>query len=836
MIKPKILFIDAYDSFTNNIIALLETKLVCQVSQIKIDAAIQDLASYLKPFAAVIAGPGPGHPAKDTDVGLIKQLWSLSDDDLVPVLGICLGFQSLVLAFGGTVLPLNQPKHGRVARIITSGQGLFQNLRSIDAVQYHSLHASLGHDVSVASTHVGNTGHLWEPHLGSSLLLPLAWELEQPRPPSDIQTSTPKNPSYILMAVKHVCKPFYGIQFHPESVCSGPSAGAVLAKWWDIVRNWHERMSDTTNSEVVLGHNNHREIYAPSSTSSDEATDGFGTPTALSTPRSSSRKSSSDRSSPPPSITMTGGPFLQICHNYIPIGALSIPHICGLVNSGHEERIVLDSECCRMKNLGIFSIIGIILPSTLKLKYFVGSSHVEWQCGNEHSTHELGDRTIFHYLAEFMNARKIPRIQTESPFHGGLMGYINYEACLETIGIKTEQATSDRPDLCFAYVERSIVVHHLADKICVQSIRQTDQKWVAETCATLRNAPVNNTTSSVTVGEAPLALARSGIDLPSRNTYQKKIRRCQAEIRAGNSYELCLTNQAIIETRPTHGKCSWPLYLRLRHLNPAPFAAYVRLGPLTILSTSPERFMSWSGPEPVAYKGGIIFQSRCEFRPIKGTVRKHQLDSEGNPRTVSLAEAKAILSTTKEQAENLMIVDLIRHDLHGVVGSGNVRVKDLMIVEEYENVYQLVSVIEGRLETGNDPKLSGADHQQLPLADGSVSIHKQGIDILAASLPPGSMTGAPKRRSCQLLKAVEERKPRSIYSGVLGYMCVGGRGDFSVVIRSVYKWDQDGGEDADVWKIGAGGAVTALSTEEGEWEEMLTKLKSTWQLFTNTVT
>jgi para-aminobenzoate synthetase len=151
---------------------------------------------------------------------------------------------------------------------------------------------------------------------------------------------------------------------------------------------------------------------------------------------------------------------------------------------------------------------------------------------------------------------------------------------------------------------------------------------------------------------------------------------------------------------------------------------------------------------------------------------------------------------------------------------------------------------------------------------------KSGIDILAASLPPGSMTGAPKRRACQILHKLEDR-PRGVYSGVLGYLDVGGGGDFSVVIRSAFRWDSanvnadlersatngelnlsqsdnddefghgrhgsntgNGGQSSernatygDIWHVGAGGAVTSLSTENGEWEEMKAKMKSTMGIF-----
>ena len=122
-----------------------------------------------------------------------------------------------------------------------------------------------------------------------------------------------------------------------------------------------------------------------------------------------------------------------------------------------------------------------------------------------------------------------------------------------------------------------------------------------------------------------------------------------------------------------------------------------------------------------------------------------------------------------------------------------------MSVEEYSTVFQLVSVIEGDVPAST-PRTAA----------------------LAKSLPPGSMTGAPKKRSCQLIRQLEgAESARGLYSGVIGYMDVGGGGDFSVVIRSAFKW---AGEE--VWRVGAGGAVTALSEPVAEWEEMLTKRQS----------
>lgn len=195
------------------------------------------------------------------------------------------------------------------------------------------------------------------------------------------------------------------------------------------------------------------------------------------------------------------------------------------------------------------------------------------------------------------------------------------------------------------------------------------------------------------------------------------------------------------------------------------------------------------------------------MRPMKGTVRKSAAVS-------TLAEAEKILHIPKEEAENLMIVDLVRHDLHGVCGPGRVTVPELLKVEEYATVFQMVTAVNGQLPGG--PTV-GAQTQLT------------GLDVLAAALPPGSMTGAPKKRSCELLQVIEPTE-RSIYSGVIGFFDINGQGDWSVVIRTIFHWDDETISESesddvrDVWRIGAGGAVTILSTPEGERDEMFTKL------------
>ena len=828
--KERILFIDAYDSFSNNIVSLLETSLDVIVTQVKIDTRIRDLSSFLEPYSAVIAGPGPGNPANHRDVGLIKELWTLPDKDILPVLGICLGFQSLVLAFGAKVAPLRQARHGVATRISAKPWGIFEGIEEVRSVQYHSLHGTLGHEIPSALKCSTNLQHLWQPHESCPSLVPLAWEISHPTTKHE-DTELPQNHNHILMAVKHVSSPFYGIQFHPESICSGPSAGKVLLNWWNLVKQWHMEHGRKPNKYSSCATHPPELSYihtVPGPTIIPPESRSL-TPISMSSSpllSSSSLASSMSENFACPSLSAAPGlKYLSMDKK-----TFTVPEVCQLVGSTCGEIIVLDSEMRQMPEVGIYSIIGIVDMDTIKIKYTTGSAYVEVQCGEKSIAESLHGGTVFTYLRKFMDERRVdigrPLL---TPFEGGLMGYITYEACLETIDVHSRSSPKDRPDICFAYVERSIVIDHEANKVYVQSIKKDDSNWLELTYGVLCTTRGTKKMVHPCIKHHVMPLVKN-IEIPSEETYKAKIRDCKSHIAAGNSYELCLTAQTAVHTIKISDQSCWPQYLRLRRLNPAPFSAYVRLGSLTLLSTSPERFMSWSRP---GFRNGTIDRmfSICQFRPIKGTVKKQQRDSQGNVGTVSLAEATEILSTTKEQAENLMIVDLIRHDLHGVVGSGNVKVKALMAVEEYETVFQLVSVIEGTLETAVYGRTKEEDCAVALVTGEELRQHKEGIDVLAASLPPGSMTGAPKRRSCELLQTIEEHRPRSIYSGVVGYMSVSGGGDFSVVIRSVFKWNGQGDEDSDEWKIGAGGAVTGLSTEESEWEEMMTKMKSTLGLF-----
>ena len=927
---PQVLFIDAYDSFTHNIVSLLETELGVKVTVIKIDEKIDDFTAFLKPFAAVIAGPGPGHPKNSGDVGLISRLWALRNSDVLPVLGICLGFQSLVLAFGGSVEPLPEPRHGMVRNIRTSGQKIFAGMGEISAVQYHSLYASIKNmnlqdgrpDVADSACDSGSKNLRQD-------LYALAWDLKED---NDLKATVLQNnnPESILMAVAHRTKPYFGVQYHPESICSDAKARKVVSGWWKIAEKWnrtHRYQYYCTPIMLNSSPIQPKEVFQPL-TDIHRVSRGFSDPRnslltnistngthreifkgreALAIPRIAlDRTIAHDMRSE----TFKRHGDLRVLSEILDCPDITVPDICEELKLITGEVVLLDSECSQRPATGNHSIIGVSEPDSLKLEYSVGT-HTVRQVQNGKVTkvdfRAYGD-SIFSYLKTFMKCYKAQNGNGDIPFWGGLIGYITYEAGLETLGI---QSQPNPLDLSFIFIQRSIVIDHSKRKLHVQSIKPNDGDWVSHTASALNKLKPCNKAISFSRG----FIAEPS--LPDERTYKTKIGRCQEFLRSGDSYELCLTTESRVWTPPDVSP--WSLYLRLRKQNSAPFSTFIRLGPLTHVSSSPERFLSWTRPTKKrsnASNGsvnGTVTKtdhqqtSICQFRPMKGTVRRQRADPALPP--VTLEEATKILATPKEQAENLMIVDLIRHDLHGVVGSGNVKVTKLMVVEAYATLYQLVTVIEGTLRinheenevilsngktdgtsmdtlscasSGTDDDTSngtsngtfngtlngysthrcktatGQETQILSQLNGITHAglqparHKDvtGIDVLAASLPPGSMTGAPKKRSCNILQVLEERN-RGVYSGVVGYLDVGGGGDFSVVIRSAFRWDnpaqQNEENTGDIdrnckgykeksalgcpWVIGAGGAVTCLSTEEGEWEEMCGKLWSTMSVF-----
>ncbi|MBI2825389.1 MAG: aminodeoxychorismate synthase component I [Planctomycetia bacterium] len=277
-------------------------------------------------------------------------------------------------------------------------------------------------------------------------------------------------------------------------------------------------------------------------------------------------------------------------------------------------------------------------------------------------------------------------------------------------------------------------------------------------------------------GPDPKRAAATTIDVHSHSDlagYCGLVEQCKEHIFAGDIFEVCLTHRldAPLEGEP------WDLYQELRRINPAPFASYLNFPEGRVISSSPERYVSL-GPDRMA-----------ESRPIKGTRRRG-----GSPEEDEQIHHE-LFSSTKDRAENVMIVDLVRNDFGRVCKFGTVHVPELMIVEPYATVFQMVSTIRGELEEGRDA-----------------------IDLVQASFPGGSMTGAPKIEAMKIIDRLEPVK-RGIYSGSIGYLDFAGTMDLSIVIRTFV-------ERNGRCYFNVGGAIVADSIPQAEYYETLDKARA----------
>jgi len=395
-------------------------------------------------------------------------------------------------------------------------------------------------------------------------------------------------------------------------------------------------------------------------------------------------------------------------------------------------------------------------------------------------TYELGaDESIFECL-DRRSAELRPTDVPDLPFEFdcGFVGYLGYELKAECGYASPHQ--SEHPDAAFLLADRVIAFDHEEQQTYLLCLHRTDETDAAEAwcdatarrLTALRAGEKSGGGPHLQVGPPPDFSPSTPALSRTRSQYLEDVETSLDHLRAGDSYEICLTNQLSMGL-DAHSD-SLDLYRRLRRANPAPFSAYLKFGDLAVLSSSPERFLRVS-------RGG-----EAEARPIKGTSRR-----DANPAEDALLAA-ALAADEKNRAENLMIVDLLRNDLGAVCEVGSVAVPQMMAVETYETVHQLVSEVRGRLR----PEAST-------------------LDAVRSCFPPGSMTGAPKKRTTEILDELEGA-PRGVYSGAIGWFGLGGGADLSVAIRTIVLAEGRA-------TVGAGGAIVLQSDPEREWEEMLLK-------------
>lgn len=372
----------------------------------------------------------------------------------------------------------------------------------------------------------------------------------------------------------------------------------------------------------------------------------------------------------------------------------------------------------------------------------------------------------FDALAGLLAGHPPPDEAAPVPFTGGAVGFLGYEAgrFLERLPGRHGNP-GGQPDLAFGIHDVVAAFDHAERRAWVIAARPEAEGRARALAARLRE-PVPSQ------GTVPPARWRGEL---TRDAYRATVERVLGYIRAGDIYQANVT-QRFLADRPA-GLDPYALFERLRALSPAPFAAFLNLGPrLCLASASPERFLRLD-PD------GAI-----ETRPIKGT-RPRRADPAADA-----AEAAALLASPKDRAENLMITDLLRNDLARVAEVGSVRVPVLYGLESFASVHHLVSVVRARLRPGLGP-----------------------VDLLRATFPGGSITGAPKIRAMEIIDDLEPAR-RGAYCGAIAWIGFDGAMDSSIVIRTL-------SVTPDQVIAQAGGGIVADSDPLDEHAEMMVKLR-----------
>ncbi len=607
-------------------------------------------------------------------------------------------------------------------------------------------HQGLGHVLSglVGTAPAAMHGRLSQvQHLGSGLFEGIPQDFSVVRYHSLAVTGplepegrvTAWTPDGVVMGIEHCRRPLWGVQFHPESVAT--EHGRRLVENFYALARRHSAARATRPSRPVAPPP--RRSVRPRADAGAEA-----------------RVHLRVRS-------LAGEPSTELLYERL-FGAAA--YAFWLDSADAPTRL---AQC---------SYLGTSAgPDRRVLEYDVEAGRV--------TVHGAGGRaveyaSIFDVLGRELSARTVePPAGLTRGLLGGFVGYLGYE-CKADCGSPNAHR-SDVPDAVLLFANRVVAVDHT--RHCTHLLAlggdADAERWLNEAEGVVRAALSDPVHASPEPARAAAPDAGEGGDPVTfrcgrgREQYLADIARCQVALTAGESYEVCLTDQLSTTASPE----PFELYRLLRRRNPAPFAAFLRLGDVAVLSSSPERFLS------------VDRDRRVQARPIKGTAAR-----AADP-GLDDAQRAELLQDEKTFAEHLMIVDLLRNDLGRVCEVDTVRVPEFMVVESYPTVHQLISTVTGVLEGERTP-----------------------VDCVRACFPGGSMTGAPKLRTMGIIDDIE-RVARGVYSGALGYFGLDGSVDLSIVIRTVVL-------RPGATTIGAGGAIVTQSDPAEEFDELLLKARA----------
>ena len=391
----------------------------------------------------------------------------------------------------------------------------------------------------------------------------------------------------------------------------------------------------------------------------------------------------------------------------------------------------------------------------------------------------------FDELRHLLNSFHLENSFESIPFTCGAVGYFAYDLChyIE----KLPDTTIDDiefPEMCFSFYDTIIAVDHLENRCFLLSvnINQNSQKSTAKRVDHVLKM-IRDGSSTPYEEESRFngsRIKRKIISNFSKENYLRAVERAKQYINAGDIYQVNLSQrfQTQIEASP------YEIYKRLRKINPASFSSYLKFDNKYVISSSPERFLSLQNRPG---SGGMV--RKIQTMPIKGT-RPRGKDEDTNKKM-----QEELLSSKKDDAELAMIVDLERNDLGRVCNYNTVKVTEKKRLEAHPTVYHLVATVEGELHSRYDA-----------------------IDLLKATFPGGSITGAPKVRAMQIIDELEPNK-RSAYTGAMGYLSFNGNMDLNIAIRTFLVKD-----DHIFFQVGGG--IVADSNPEDEYQETLHKARA----------
>ncbi|KAG4919305.1 hypothetical protein JHK85_057586 [Glycine max] len=743
------LLIDNYDSYTYNVYQ--ELSIINGVPPVVIqndDWTWEELCHYLyeeNAFDNIVISPGPGSPACPEDIGICLQLLLKCWD--IPILGVCLGHQALGYVHGAQIVHASEPIHGRLRY---DSESLPEELIPIAWTSSTSTLPFIGSkDFGKFNTH--------EVQPDQSIFIDPF--LAKVGSGSSNQFDYGKTRSArVLMGIKHSTRPHYGVQISSANRLYREVCRSISAE-----NNAVDQLKKIVHADRHLEYNKaemkHLEMF-----------------NMVNTPHATTGSKC---------LKLKWRKFGHLAGQVG--GAKSI--FCGLFGHEAEHTFWLDSSSTE-KGRARFSFMGGKGGSLWKHLMFRlshqsdGSSKGGGYLSTEDS--QGSAETIFleegflDFLNKELQSYHYDKNECEGlpfDFHGGYVGYIGYDLKVEC-GVKSNRHKSKTPDACFFFADNLVAIDHKNDDVYILAIHEESSsitQWLDDTEEKLLSLNGSVRVALEIQNSHPLTFysCKAGLAAEkSREQYIEDVKKCLNYIKDGESYELCLTTQI---RKPIEELNSLGLYLHLRERNPAPYAAWLNFSKenLSICCSSPERFLQ------------LDRKNILEDKPIKGTIARGATKEENE-----LLKLKLQFSE-KDQAENLMIVDLLRNDLGRVCDPGSVHVPRLMDVESYATVHTMVSTIRGKKRS-------------------DVSA----INCVKAAFPGGSMTGAPKLRSMELLDSIESCS-RGIYSGCIGFFSYNQRFDLNIVIRTVIIHEGEA-------SIGAGGAIVALSNPEDEYEEMLT--------------